>query len=327
MKSQVNDIRRLVVDAVVFSYDSCKIMIAELCRRIRYLFSQLHEVAKSVSPEPVDETISSTTPTQTHHHRPISFWNLQSYKDPMFKSIFSKEIRSRLRQVILYSELYLRDGIRHHHPSPRILEKDDHPSTITTITTATTTRSLFPKMVREFLDRSRLLVDKGYKWLTWLDSKLSTEFDLPLKECFTCDRLQLPLTFPPTLFKMMNHDLQVAEICHMRSFSFLPFIAVFSEDTILPLTQQTTRVFNQATLTSETIPHDLAMKLSPSRRSKSPTILHECIRCGSVIDTVDDGARGSLCSCGGIYRSIWKKTVRSLWLTHFQLMNDLFCPL
>lgn len=278
-------------------YDSCKDVIVGLCRCIRYLFANLHEAAKATA---YQESLDETTSSNLAH----PYWNLQPYKDPMFKSIFSKETRLRLRQIVIYSELCLRDAIR-----DQIAVASEDP------------KNLLSKIAREFLDQSRSLIDKAHKWLTWLDSKLSTEFDLSLTKSFTCEALHLPPSLS-SLFKMMDHDLHISDICRMRSFAISPLIELSEE---FKFTTQT--VFDRATLDSETMPFQFAAKLSPpclssAKEGIAPTILYQCIRCCSV---VTDCPRIHVCHCGGLYRSAWKQNTSSSF--NWKSIIDLFCPL
>jgi hypothetical protein len=270
-------------------------LIADLCCTLHYLFSNLHQAAKTSPIDDVWESIRAVS----------SCWPLHPHRDPAFKLIFSKDSRQQLRRAIVYSELCLREALR----DPSLLS-----STKPNSETSTSNNTPFLSMIlRSFLDRSRSLLDRAYKWLTWLDSKLATEFDLNLVDAFNCDPLQLPDSLS-SLFKMMDHDLHVDEVYRMHSFSYSHLIQVFPDDVhFLPFAYfEKTSTTNDFLLNKLPSHRVLITHGNFSQRRVSWSIdsldgLIECLRCSSI--AIDSPER-SLCDCGGLYRSLWKRRAR-----------------
>ena len=209
-----------------------------------------------------------------------------------------------MRRAIVYSELCLREALR----DPLLS------STKSNSEASGNNTSFLSMILRSFLDRSRSLLDRAHKWLTWLDSKLATNFDLSLVDAFTCDPLQLPDSLS-SLFKMMDHDLHVDEVCRMRGFSFSHLIEVIPNDVQLVLFAY----FEKASTIEEylnKLPSHLVLitggEFFQRRTMKSISSLDgliECLRCSSI--AIDSPER-SLCNCGGLYRSLWKRRARQL---------------
>lgn len=298
MSSQTNDTRRLVVDFISFPYLPSKTIIANLCCSIRYLFASLHQAAK-----PQVEDLWENL------HPVYSYWKLHPYQDPMFKLMFSKGIRHQLRQLVTYSELSLRERFR-------------DPSIVLELSESPKTTSFLPTILRDFFDKSHLLLDRAHKWLTWLDSKLSTEFNLPIEDGFTCATLRLPDSLS-CLFKMMDHDLHVEDICRMRAFSFLHLLKISRDFKPLPF-----KVFESSILDDDEV---VLLSSCPSHfkhffpftyltHQKPSKSFVECIRCFSM---EPDSPKLSSCSCGGSYRYIWRPTCPS---SEWRSVASLFGP-